>query len=409
MSRISAIFFARFLPQEGTSIIHQCPKGCIIPDPAVSQPSLFDFDDVSEFIIPRPAFWNRYITIEVPSGEYRILGYPVCIKDEKYERNEFIFNFCIVLSTKFSMLPYEAVIRRLASTFAEMELQNQFLSQEGGGGQSKERRSILALIEIVMEDLNNYGECMIPVDDANTINMKLFPSHPNPAPVKSWYCPLAKIKFASIVDDTWDITMLKIIPFIDGINDVRRIAVLADVSLELTKIAIEHLLYYDAIMMLDFFWFSNIYACLPDIDNLIEDPTMQEECINYVTASERKISGYELCRYFTTLIQGRGLKEWIQMHGGVKFLTMVDVRRLIQFGVIKGLIYRIHRYAVSAQYLAGLVTGESSIKDGGDPLQKYTDGCHPFDQIIVEHNMPDAKVLKKISKLPNGDVHILYR
>lgn len=89
----------------------------------------------------------------------------MCIKDEKYERNEFIFNFCIVLSTKFSMLPYEAVIRRLASTFAEMELQNQFLSQEGGGGQSKERRSILALIEIVMEDLNNYGECMIPVGE----------------------------------------------------------------------------------------------------------------------------------------------------------------------------------------------------------------------------------------------------
>lgn len=65
-----------------------------------------------------------------------------------------------MLPTKFSMLPYEAVVRRLASTFAEMEVQNQFLSQEGGG---RERRSISALIEIVMEDLNNYGECMIPI------------------------------------------------------------------------------------------------------------------------------------------------------------------------------------------------------------------------------------------------------
>lgn len=88
----------------------------------------------------------------------------MCIKDEKYERNEFIFNFCIVLPTKFPMLPYEAVVRRLASTFAEMELQNQFLSQEGSG-KSKDRRSISALIEIVMEDLNNYGECMIPVGE----------------------------------------------------------------------------------------------------------------------------------------------------------------------------------------------------------------------------------------------------
>lgn len=146
----------------GTRIIYQCPSGCIVPDPAVSRPRLFDFDDVSEFVIPRPAFWNRYITVEVPNGEYRILGYPVCIKDEKYERNEFIFNFCIVIPTKFSMLPYEAVVRRLASTFAEMEVQNQFLSQECAGN---ERRSISALIEIIMEDLNNYGECMIPVGE----------------------------------------------------------------------------------------------------------------------------------------------------------------------------------------------------------------------------------------------------
>lgn len=79
-------------------------------------------------------------------------------------------------------------------------------------------------------------------DDANTINMKLFPSHSTPAPVKSWYVPLAKIKFATIVDDTWDLSMRKILPFIDGINDVRRIAILAEVSLELTKIALEHLL-----------------------------------------------------------------------------------------------------------------------------------------------------------------------
>lgn len=165
MSTISAIFYTRFLADRGVTVVGQCPKGCILPDPTVSsKPRLFDFDDISEFVIPRPAFWNRYITFEVPGSELRVLGYPVCIKDEKYERNEFIFNFCIVLPTKFPMLPYEAVVRRLASTFAEMEIQNQFLSQEGGR-KSKERRSISALIEIVMEDLNNYGECMIPVGE----------------------------------------------------------------------------------------------------------------------------------------------------------------------------------------------------------------------------------------------------
>lgn len=73
-----------------------------------------------------------------------------------------MFNFCIVIRVDVDMTPYEAVVRRLASTFTEMEIQNQFLSQEDLST-SKDRRSIAALIEIIKEDLNNYNECMIPV------------------------------------------------------------------------------------------------------------------------------------------------------------------------------------------------------------------------------------------------------
>lgn len=68
-------------------------------------------------------------------------------------------------------MPYERVVRRLASTFSEMEKQNEYLSQNegrgcgplgcgiGGGG----RRPIDSLLQIVKEDLDTYGECMIPV------------------------------------------------------------------------------------------------------------------------------------------------------------------------------------------------------------------------------------------------------
>lgn len=73
-----------------------------------------------------------------------------------------MFNFCIVIGTDVDKVPYEAVVRRLASTFTEMEVQNQFLSLEGGSN-SQDRRSIAALLEIIKEDLNNYNECMIPV------------------------------------------------------------------------------------------------------------------------------------------------------------------------------------------------------------------------------------------------------
>jgi len=123
---------------------------------------------MAEYIIPRQAFCNRYVTICDPDSKYRVLGHPVCIKDEKYFRNEFMFNFCIVIGMDVDKIPYEAVVRRLASTFTEMEIQNQFLSLEDVSN-SKERRSIAALLEIIKEDLNNYNECMIPVGESPSL------------------------------------------------------------------------------------------------------------------------------------------------------------------------------------------------------------------------------------------------
>jgi hypothetical protein len=358
-----------------------------------------------------------------------MLGFPVCIKDQKYPRNEFIFNFGIVVPSEYNIIPYEAVVRKMATTFTEMEVQNEYLSQEGRG-EAQGRRPLGGLLEIIREDLNNYNECMIPVgwfhslllsnpladkndsDDSNTINMKLFPAHHDPPAVKSWHVPISKINFSDIIDDKWDLTMRKIIPEIDGISDVRLIAGRANVSLVLTKLALQHLLYHQTILLLDMFFFSNIYVPTPGISDFIADlDGMQEECARYVFVSGKKLANYYLCRLYTAFQHGRTLKDWLKLHAesGLDVLKFVDVRRLVQFGVIKGMLRRVKKFPVSKQYIAGLATGQSRIKEGGDGLQKYTDGCHGFDQIITECSMTDAEVTKRLSKLPVKDVEILYR
>jgi hypothetical protein len=242
--------------------------------------------------------------------------------------------------------------------------------------------------------------------------MKFFPIHKPPPPVKSWHVPISKIKFADVIDDTWDLTMRKVIDHIDGIKDVRRIAHDADVALDLTKIALQHLLYYDSVLMLDIFLFGNIYAPTPEINEFLADRDgMQEECSNYVYINGPRLPNFYLCRLFTSLCTSRTLKEWLKMHNdqGFPVLNYVDVRRFIQFGVIKGLIYRVHKYAVSSHYLASLTAGQSLRAEGGDLLQQYTDGCHSFDQIITEKNMGDVKIMEQIRKFPRGDVEIFYR
>lgn len=534
----------------------QSPPGCIVATafgPHL-KPPLVDFDIIQEYIIPRKAFFNRFLTVNTPDNKYSILGYPVSIPHERYHRNEFIFNFGLVVESDCDFLPYEKLVRRLAVTFAELERQNGYLRTEGEVDDG--RRPIESLLEIVKEDLNNYGECMIPVDEANTLNMKLFPYHPPPAPVRGWHVPVPKMKLVDIVDPTWDLTLQKIIPHVDGVNDVRRVAWLADVSLPLTQTALQHLLYYDTILLLDMFFFASCYAPRPGIHDFITNRDgLVDECAGYVcigsslpdgtggpavpsasstnpqtsshpaaagpstpqqassvstttttpklgtasatatagtgTAATGRVTNYQLIKLMTTFCVGRSVMEWIKLHqdAGLPVLSLVDVRRLVQFGVIKGLLYRVHKYVVSKQYLALLASGQAHPsrsqhrrrpqqkshdpkdpkppqKGGGpeqgqgppqhrlsrhssrrrlhtwdihdannsddddeddgndsneeteeeererarlhshgkgheeeeslpsdDPLQRYTDGCHSFDQIITEQNMVSGSSL----------------
>lgn len=384
-----------------------------MPAPGVPSPPLLDFSPITEFVIPRQPFCNRYITVRSACGKYRILGFPVCVNDEKYLRNEFIFNFGIVTKIESDNVPYEPVVRRLATTFTEMEVQEQYLSRpDGGEGKRGARRDLGALLEIIREDLNNYNECMIPIDDSNTINMKLFPTQADPPPVKAWHVPIAKINFAEIVDDRWDLTMRKVIPCIDGVSDVRRISLKADVSLDLTKLALQHLLYYKTVMLLDMFFWGNVYALTPVMRSfIVNEDGMQDECAAYVFTNRPREAGYWLCRLFGAFCQGRTLKEWMKLHldEGVEIMDGLDVRRLVQFGVIKSILRRVHKFPVSSQYLAGLVTGEHKEEGDALPLQKYTDGVHHFDQIITELNMSEMEIMKGLSQLPERDVQILYR
>ncbi len=167
---------------EGTKIVAQSPSGSIARVAGVAKAPLLDFPVLQKYIIPHGAFFNRYVTVTDPGGKHAVLGFPICIAHPKYRRNEFIFNFGLVVEADADRVPYERVVRRLAATFAEMEKQGEYLSQEeegggggGGGGGSRRRRPIESLLEIVKEDLNLYGECMIPVGESQPQQQQEWP------------------------------------------------------------------------------------------------------------------------------------------------------------------------------------------------------------------------------------------
>lgn len=374
------------------------PAGSIVPpsdgfDSSALDEPLITFDSVKNYVIPKAPLCNRLVTFL--AGNYRIEGHPVLIQGDEYERNSFIFNFAFVFHAKSESIVYETSIRRLARLFQALEEQSHFLYK------GTNNSTISNVIEQMYQDLNNYSECMIPVDQSTSINMKLFPLYNPPPEIESFHVPISTVRLEALKDDTWDPTMEKIIKYINGINSVRRIADLADADFTLTKQCIQHLYHYNCLVIIDLFQFSNIYAPTSRISNFLNEPQMVRECQAYVcfssnsstgngsnihsirdrigsqassgnaplsapesqtsvsfsalSTSSSSISYYPqefhevpsavtLFKLYLSLHQGQTVYDWRLENSDN--LHNIDIRRFLSFGVIKGLIYRVHSYPI---------------------------------------------------------------
>ncbi len=323
---------------------------------------------------------------------------------------------------------YIPVVRKLNTLFRTLEEQSQFLSQDGS---SPDTGKIYALCEILLEDLNNYSEAMIPIDAANTLNIKLFPTYPPPPPLYAHHVPLSTVRLENLVDENWDLTMLRILPWIDGVNSVKQISLLADADFKLVKKAIRHLLYYGCVLLLDIFSFSAIYAPTESISEFVESEETQGECARYVALADSVITGEDttlingtrLAELYLSLRQGQSVKIWCMEHADV--VSMIDVRRFITFGVIKGFLYRVHKYAFanSKRRAKGLTrenfthakrketngTVQRVEKNDSEEgkLEKYLDGTHCFDEICTDLMISEKELLDRLKAW--GDVQILCR
>lgn len=433
-----------------------------MPYSGSAQIPLFHFPDVSSYIIPRQEFCSRLLTIVANS--YRIIGHPVCLPSPHYPRNEFLFNFCLVLDSATEFSPHLTVTLKLATLLRTLEEQSHFLSRDPSPPNTGK---IYALCEILLEDLNNYCESMIPIDDANTLNIKLFPTYPAPPPLLPHHVPLSTVRLKKLVDQNWDLTMLLILPHIDGINSVFQIALAADADYRLVRKAIRHLLYYNCVFLLDIFSFSAIYAPTAELASFVESTELQDECARYLTIPYTDengilpgdddgplISGTELVELYCSLKQGQSVRHFATHYATM--LERIDVRRLITFGVIKGFLYRVHKYAIAPTAVkkpahrsgkknavkggfggGGSGGGRSMGKedkcaaksrqpqDGDEDTDKandagmeevedkkadlfqYLDGTHCFDEICTELMISERELMGKLKKW--GDVQIIHR
>ena len=82
---MEGVFFVEFDTRRGRIVSFQEPADAISSE---------EFDAISDYLIPKPTLCGRLIVVHVPSRV--VLCWPVCIEDERYERNAFLFSLGFV-------------------------------------------------------------------------------------------------------------------------------------------------------------------------------------------------------------------------------------------------------------------------------------------------------------------------
>lgn len=448
---ILGVFYAIFHPTQGSKVVCQIPDGLVIPTATseVAEP-LLPFDLLKNYLIPKSSLCNRLVGLKY-SDKY-ILGHPVNIIGEEYERNSFTFNFVFIFPDIEGVKPYEVAIQRLAKMFTALEHQSRFLSNP----QNVYR--IDSILEQMFQDLNNYSECQIPIDEANRVNIKLFPVLEPPPAIEGHHVPIPTVQISDLRDESWDPTMDRIIPYINGINSVRRISDMAEADFSFTKECIQYLIHYDCVILIGIVQFSNIYACGPNVRSIATDLNMYRELCAFVyqknihpqrrssnsqsslpSDAERtstpgsassipgytsKLSPVEVLKLYTSLQHGVNLSSWYLEHA--ELLRNIDLRRFLTFGVIKELIYRVHAYFVYEPWVTAARLGKpyhvptdfvirraleaSEIPetvDGVEIVRKCFRKPCAVDELCTDLRAPRAKVVKLLRGL--GDFTVLNR
>jgi len=122
---LKALFYARFHPEKGPSVIEQYPEHSVasrLDTNTSGKEALFAFSDISTYIIPPYDLCDRPLSVCI--NGYRVLGFPVSLEDAKYERNRFTFNVCFVLGENADVAGWEPVMRKTVSFFRSLEVED---------------------------------------------------------------------------------------------------------------------------------------------------------------------------------------------------------------------------------------------------------------------------------------------
>nr|XP_014986331.1 GATOR complex protein NPRL2 isoform X4 [Macaca mulatta]XP_015301430.1 GATOR complex protein NPRL2 isoform X4 [Macaca fascicularis] len=284
--------------------------------------------------------------------EKKLIGCPVCIEHKKYSRNALLFNLGFVCDAQAKTCALEPIVKKLAGYLTTLELESSFVSTE------ESKQKLVPIMTILLEELNASGRCTLPIDESNTIHLKVIEQRPDPPVAQEYDVPVFTKDKEDFFNSQWDLTTQQILPYIDGFRHVQKISAEADVELNLVRIAIQNLLYYGVVTLVSILQVGHKRASLRDVFQL-----------------------------YCSLSPGTTVRDLIGRHP--QQLQHVDERKLIQFGLMKNLIRRLQKYPVRV-----------SREEQSHPARLYT-GCHSYDEICCKTGMSYHELDERLENDPN--------
>lgn len=143
--------FCEFHIKLGPWLVYQFPENYLCKD---------TFDSLSDILIPRPELCGKVISVQVLGEEY-IIGQPVIIVNDKYERQKIEFNFAVMIPaeelSRFTI--YENLIRKVALQLTVLELENDYISNPD------KQKVVERLCKEIYTQLQYKNHCYIPIDN----------------------------------------------------------------------------------------------------------------------------------------------------------------------------------------------------------------------------------------------------
>lgn len=397
---IRCIFLAEFHSVAGPRV------ACQFPEEYMSKEY---FDTINTYIIPKPQLQRHSMTINALG--HKVIGYPIMIENERFERNAYLFNICFICDSWSRTAQYEPVVKKLGEHLCLLEEESRFITE----GQSR----LPTFLAHILHDLNTHRESTILEGDT-VLHLKVIDIREDPPLVADHDVPViissiglprpeqpqsddsfegpssptpCQSTFNSEVDKNvfdkdadWDLTTRQLIPFINGYNHVLKIAAVSNMDKELVKSCIRNLIYFGMVSLVPILKYSNMYRTTPAIGRMFNDPELQQACLNYISQGLDEHDKYafqpklvEVQKILCSLKQGttlRDVSDKLILDFGCKF----DIKRLIIFALLHELIVCLRRYPV---YLPAQSTFHGTMGEGSR-LRKYLNGMNSDDEICCK-------------------------